>query len=95
LCKSQSNKNKKLHYSINATGVDISSEEGSVSYSIGQVYYSSHSGEENNVAEGIQQPLIIQPIDKKEEEEEEEESLKLSLFVMRKAQLKKGLIVLF
>lgn len=75
LCKSQTTQNKipenrNLHTSINVTGGDISSEEGSVSFSIGQVYYSSHNGKKNYVTEGIQQPLIISipPIDKKEED---------------------------
>jgi len=75
LCKSQTTQNKipenrNLHTSINVTGGDISSEEGSVSFSIGQVYYSSHNGKKNYITEGIQQPLIISiiPIDEKEEE---------------------------
>jgi len=71
LCKSQTTQNKNLHSSINATGGDISSEEGSISYSIGQVFYSSYSGEENYVSEGIQQPIIIYitPVDKEEKED--------------------------
>jgi len=75
LCKSQTTQykipeNKNLHTSINVTGGDISGEEGSVSYSIGQVYYSSYNGKETYVTEGVQQPLIISitPIDKKEED---------------------------
>jgi hypothetical protein len=78
LCKSQTtqnknHKNRNLHASINATGGDISSEEGSVSYSIGQVYYTSLQGNKNHVTEGIQQPLVISitPIDKIDEKEEE------------------------
>ena len=61
--------NKTLHSSINATGGDTSSEEGSISYSIGQVFYSTLNEEKNYVIEGVQQPLIIyiRPIDKKEE----------------------------
>ncbi len=63
-CKSQTTSNKipennNLHSSINVTGGDISSEEGSISYSIGQLYFSSYPGNENYVIEGIQQPLII------------------------------------
>lgn len=75
LCKSQTTQNKitnnkNLHSSINVTGGNISSAEGSVSYSIGQVYYSSYTGKESYVTEGVQQPLIISktPIDKKEED---------------------------
>jgi len=74
LCKSQTTqnkipKNRNLHASINVTGGDISSKEGSVSFSIGQVYYSSHNGKKNYITEGIQQPLIISiaPIAEKEE----------------------------
>lgn len=71
LCKSQTTQKKNiLHSSINITGGNIASEEGSVSYSIGQVYYSSHNGQENHITEGIQQPLNMHiiPIDKEEEE---------------------------
>ncbi len=51
LCQSQktqnkNSKNKNLHSSINVAGGNISSAEGSLSYSIGQVYYSSHNEEE-------------------------------------------------
>ena len=73
--KSQTTQNKipkniHLHSSINVTGGDISSEEGSVSYSIGQVFYLSLNGKKDYVTEGIQHPLIISitPKDKKEEE---------------------------
>lgn len=75
LCKSQTNqnknsKNKNLHSSINVTGGDLSSSDGSVSYSIGQVFYSSLSSDENYVTEGIQQPLVTYTtkIDKKEKD---------------------------
>jgi len=75
LCKSQTTqdkipKNINLHSSINVTGGDISGEEGSVSYSIGQVFYSSYNSDKNYITEGIQQPLIISitPIDEKEED---------------------------
>jgi hypothetical protein len=62
--------NKNIHSSLNVTNGDISSEAGSVSYSIGQVYYSSHNSEKNYVTEGIQQPLTISitSIDIKEED---------------------------
>ncbi|PRX41207.1 T9SS type A sorting domain-containing protein [Salegentibacter salegens] len=64
LCQSQktqnkNSKNKNLHSSINVNGGNISNAEGSLSYSIGQVYYSSHNEEEITVTEGVQQPLII------------------------------------
>jgi hypothetical protein len=73
LCRSQTTqykipKNKDLHISINVTGGDLSSDEGSVSYSIGQIYYLSYYGTKNYITEGIQQPDIISitPIDKEE-----------------------------
>ena len=73
-CKSQTTSNKipennNLHSSINVTGGDISSEAGSVSYSIGQFFYSSQNSDKYFVTEGIQQPLIISitPIDLSEE----------------------------
>lgn len=71
LCKSQTSQNKNnLHYSINVTGGDLSSEEGSVSFSISQVYYISFNGQENYVSEGIQQPLISSSTNLVEKEEE-------------------------
>jgi len=74
LCRSQTfptkiPKDSDLHYSLNVTGGELSSDEGSVCYSIGQVTYLSYYGNKNYINEGIQQPLIIygKPIDKKEE----------------------------
>jgi len=50
-CQSQktqnkNSKNKNLLSPINVTGGNISSADGSLSYSIGQVYYSSYNEEE-------------------------------------------------
>jgi len=63
LCHSQSQNqnavNKNLQFSINTSGGEISGEEGSVSYSIGQVNYLSYNKNESHTAEGVQQPLII------------------------------------
>lgn len=64
LCQSQiiSNNNtfnRNFHSSINTSGGDISGEEGSISYSIGQVNYLSYSENSLYIAEGVQQPLII------------------------------------
>ena len=58
-----------IHFSLNATGEDISSQTGSVSYTIGQISYSSQNSDKFYVSEGIQQPLIISitPIDINEE----------------------------
>lgn len=69
-CMSQttSNKiqeNKNLHFSINATGVNISSYEGSISYSIGQVFYSSHDSQQNYVTEGIPHPDVYDDLPNK------------------------------
>lgn len=65
LCQSQtlqnnrSNANKDFQFSINATGGDISGDDGSVSYSIGQVNYLTYNKNNTVISEGIQQPLII------------------------------------
>ena len=77
LCQSQATNqdknilNKDLHFSINTSGGDISGEEGSVSYSIGQVNYLSYNENDIYTTEGVQQPLLItiRPVDIIEEEE--------------------------
>ena len=59
-----------------ATGGDVTSPTGSVSYSIGQVDFRNISGSENNLNQGLQQPyefFIISSID--------ESDLELSLNV--------------
>ncbi len=45
--------------SINATGGDVSGGGGSVSYSVGQVVYTTNTGTNGSVAEGVQQPYEI------------------------------------
>ncbi|MEA2042102.1 MAG: T9SS type A sorting domain-containing protein [Bacteroidota bacterium] len=45
--------------SINATGRDASGSGGSVSYSIGQVVYTTNTGTNGSVAQGVQQPYEI------------------------------------
>ncbi len=45
--------------SVNATGGDASGSGGSVSYSVGQVVYTTSSGTNGSVAEGVQQPYEI------------------------------------
>jgi hypothetical protein len=45
--------------SINATDGDVSGSGGSVSYSVGQVVYTTHTGTSGSVAEGVQQPYEI------------------------------------
>jgi hypothetical protein len=45
--------------SINATGSNASGSGGSTSYSVGQVIYTTHSGTNGSIAEGVQQPYEI------------------------------------
>jgi hypothetical protein len=45
--------------SINATGGNASGSGGSVSYSVGQVVYTTHTGTNGSVAEGVQKPFEI------------------------------------
>lgn len=46
-----------IHFSINAAGGEATGE-GSVSYSNRKIFFSPYDGEDNYVAEGVQQPLI-------------------------------------
>ena len=45
--------------SVNATGGDASGSGGSASYSVGQVFYTTNTGTNGSVAEGVQQPYEI------------------------------------
>ncbi len=45
--------------SINATGGDASGNGGSVSYSVGQLVYQTHTGTNGSIAEGVQQAYEI------------------------------------
>lgn len=45
--------------SVNATGSNASGNGGSVSYSVGQVAYQTHTGTNGSVSEGVQQPYEI------------------------------------
>ena len=45
--------------SLNATGGNASGGGGSVSYSIGQVFYTINTGTDGSVAQGVQQPFEI------------------------------------
>lgn len=45
--------------SVTASGGNASGSGGSVSYSVGQVFFSNHSGTAGTVAEGVQQPFEI------------------------------------
>jgi len=44
---------------VNATGGDASGSGGSVSYSVGQVVYTTNTGANGSVAQGVQQPFEI------------------------------------
>jgi hypothetical protein len=48
--------------SVNTTGGEASGSGGSVSYTIGQVTYQTHTGTNGSVAEGVQQPYEISVI---------------------------------
>ena len=45
--------------SINATGGDATGSGGSTSYSIGQIVYTTNTGDNGSVAQGVQQPFEI------------------------------------
>lgn len=45
--------------SVNATGSNASGSGGSVSYSVGQVVYTTNTGTNGTVAQGVQQPYEI------------------------------------
>jgi len=45
--------------SVNATGGNASGSGGSVSYSVGQVVYTTNTGTNGSVAQGVQQPYEI------------------------------------
>ncbi len=70
-CKSRTNINQnKLPSPIDVSGDTISGKEGSVSFSKGKVYHSTHNGRENYGIKAIPPPLIIyiKPLDKEEQE---------------------------
>lgn len=51
--------NLQAQESVDATGGNASGNEGSVSYSVGQVVYQTHTGTNSSIAQGIQQPYEI------------------------------------
>ena len=59
--------NKNLHFSINATGMNISNYEGSISYSIGQVCYSSNDSPHDYATEGNPHPNVYVDLQNKSE----------------------------
>ena len=46
---------------INASGANATGSGGSVSYSVGQVLYTTNSGSNGSSAQGVQQPYEISP----------------------------------
>ena len=53
--------------SVNATGGDASGSGGSASYSVGQVVYTTNTGTNGSVAQGVQQPFEISVVNAIEE----------------------------
>lgn len=47
------------HSSVNTSGGDATGLNGSVSYSVGQVFFNSTEGADKSVSEGVQQPFEI------------------------------------
>ena len=45
--------------SVNATGGNASGEGGSANYSVGQIIYTTHTGANGSVTQGVQQPYEI------------------------------------
>lgn len=48
--------------SVNTSGGDISSQQGSVSYSVGQIVYTTNTGANTTISQGVQQPFEISEI---------------------------------
>jgi len=44
---------------ISVSGGDVSGTAGTVSFTVGEVVYTSHSGSNGSVAQGVQQPYIV------------------------------------
>jgi len=63
--------------SVNATGGDASGSGGSASYSVGQVVYTTNTGTNGSVAQGVQQPYEISVVTQVEEAAE----IQLSMLV--------------
>ena len=49
--------NTSLRYALNTSGGDVSGEGGSISYSVGQLCYTSLNTPENTVFQGVQIPI--------------------------------------
>lgn len=50
---------QQAHASVNATGGNANSANGSVSYSVGQVFYTTAFSTKGSISEGVQQPFEI------------------------------------
>ena len=48
-----------IHESVNASGGNAAGTGGSASYSVGQIVYTTNSGANGSVAQGVQQPYEI------------------------------------
>ncbi len=53
--------------SVNAAGGEAAGSGGSVSYSVGQVFFSTFRGTDGSVAEGVQQPFEVSVVTSVEE----------------------------
>lgn len=53
--------------SVNASGKDASGTGGTVNYSVGQIVYTTHTGTNGSVAQGVQQPYEISVVTALEE----------------------------
>jgi len=59
----------KAQDNINSSGADITSDEGSISYSIGQTVYNTNTGTNGSISEGVQQPYEISVVSGIEEKD--------------------------
>lgn len=48
--------------SVNTTGGEATGSGGTVSYSVGQLFFSSHFGATGSVTQGVQQPYVIESV---------------------------------
>lgn len=62
--------------SLNASGGDATASNGSVAYSVGQTFYTSNTGSNGKIAEGVQQAFELYALDIKDT------TLKTSLSIM-------------
>lgn len=53
--------------SVNTSGKDVTGTGGTVNYSVGQIVYTTHSGTNGSLAQGVQQPYEISVVTALEE----------------------------